>query len=76
MLINQIDQLIDKIYNGDLNSIDVQIIDVLTLVLSEGVVMENDFLNIVKIVNDEIVKRNYVYIADILEFELKKMIMD
>jgi len=71
---NQINELIIKIYNNDLSNIDIDIIDLLSKILNCSGVNQIEFMNLINTINVKIQEKNYVAVADILEYKLKKLI--
>jgi len=74
MILYEIEKVIDDIYLGNLENIETRIIDLLSKVMVEGVNDEIKFLDIVKVIDVEIKNKNFIYICDLLKFELIKLL--
>lgn len=70
MIRSEFETIIEDIYNLNLQNINQKIVDALTLLLSEKVFTEDQIVPLLQVLDAEMRKQNYVFVVDIIKYEI------
>lgn len=76
MIIENLDIIITKIADGDFSTIEKDIFELFSEIYSGALINESLYLEILTIVETCLRMKNYMYLVDIIQFELKPLIKD
>ena len=73
----KIDDIVNKIYAGNIAGVDAEVVDLLMNILGNNKdIDQNLFLDIVREINLAIESKNYVLVVDILHFILRDVVKE